>query len=1516
MYINDKLEYDIDALFPNISTELRYDQLVPNSEQYFTTTPKFEKLDYIEMPDIMANCSKFKKMSNTHIIGYCNNDSLLVFKFMHYEKAFSDEIINVTNCISPKSEIVDYNWDPSGTVVLFISRNKGEEVQKLDNGALALNLSFQLFNITNVLSCPLPVRITVYSDAKPKFIDMILEVDLREQIVIVSQYDTGLTDIVNHRSMVFKIDENMALTFLGEWAGDPHCLSCRFNDREYEAKLINGFALYKSLNKILVTPQGRYGIYYWESDYRNIEYSITRVYFTLKEGMYLNSKYERLADVPLSSDISQNTISCYVHDDGKDAFLYMIHKLFLAKYKLIPNAPFLTKMWIFNSQPNYPILENLSVKLMEVDNEGKLLTLLEKNKGYSYAITYSEFAGTIRTYKFKFEALGCVALFSSYDFNFDVIFCQKEYYIGIKRFTKVEAYRYQRERLSSNFKKVQFGGYDKKIIKGTLIADKSRSIVYEIELVNNLVSTVSLPYLVKDIQAYQHNHNHILDMPVPIETLELSVSSPSVSFIDPETSTRMPVIRLLDSTCKLIRTKEYLNYASELIDIVDLLKQAKDIKFVASYEVYLKKDGGLTVYSCQLHQEYDKVECVMVMQFAEYASELSGDPTDFRLLQADILSYRTENSINRFVTLTVASDKDFILIKVELKGPSAIPSKFLSQVIKDYHLLAATGRLNGTHLHYIGTGISSNNTIDLWHFYADLTTNFSFPDQITSDMIIQTQLAIKREKVEFDRINYSSLIASKVVSKYRFNYYINIIDKKLMTYIGHRINLENFIQIGLVDAKAMLYNIQAKQLCTRYAGGKLKDEISYLISPQFEDFQKEFSFFRHQGRIAVVGLKNKILVYDVSDEIRDPAKRLISIKNLARHYTDVPHVTVNCFAELGYLAVTLTDKSMTYSSETYAISIYGLKLNMNIEVNPRTYRASRFGLEINSSSEIHTPDTKIDVVYKMVVELESYNSMIQAKPFQGRHRIDEYRLKNGFELDEIMAFSSDISNLSLIQPNMIANVTRAIEHVPSDSPLAIRYPNLTLGEQEYYKTVGDILIYTNDTKINVLKLDTEHHLVIELGFIPQGMAIVNSTKMNENTLILIVLKATDYGYTRAWIYGVDTNNPKRYAISKVDTFCDCDIIEIGIISESAAEVRLAVAHKRYTVRGNTMVVSMLKLVKHNPFAGLYGEPFDAIYYPELHTRTVPYYILYTAYLFTDNGLVCYLFLENSGYLAILTVTFDAQSSKIDKIDFLNKQYSKIHILTRNSNMNCLTSRQDFMISCLIQYQNESSQVLSISLKFSFEAADGLLPYTDYALRLPMDYKLTRLVKGRSTDIAVCQFDSHTRVLFYDSETSQIVAEYTLDDLGHQFEFIDHAIIWESPKYVINIAAAGVNFREFLFERKPRKIHFNKDALSQVDYDDYFLVLHGVRDASKRFPLDKIFQLDAQIPWIIYISIFSMIGLTSVLVCAYFLKILYMPSDFDKPQAIRKVNSEFLSKIPSLSHSIIDSPIYGTNSGLH
>ena len=203
-------------------------------------------------------------------------------------------------------------------------------------------------------------------------------------------------------------------------------------------------------------------------------------------------------------------------------------------------------------------------------------------------------------------------------------------------------------------------------------------------------------------------------------------------------------------------------------------------------------------------------------------------------------------------------------------------------------------------------------------------------------------------------------------------------------------------------------------------------------------------------------------------------------------------------------------------------------------------------------------------------------------------------------------------------------------------------------------------------------------------------------------------------------------------------------------------------------------------------------------------------------------------------------------------------------------MNCLTDHQELTISCLIQYENAIDMIESISLKFSFEEQEGLIPSNEYKLTVPIEYTVYRLVKGYSTDIVITTYAGETRILFYDTESTRIVAEYLLSDLGPNFQTLAQSTIWESPRYIFNFATPGVNFREFLFRRKTRIIKFTDEVMKQNSYDDYYLVVHGVKNRTKVIQLNKIFNFESQIALWVYILLFGLIGLCSLFTSAFFL----------------------------------------------
>ena len=528
----------------------------------------------------------------------------------------------------------------------------------------------------------------------------------------------------------------------------------------------------------------------------------------------------------VEDDTQLQSLEHMCHSTSSGHFLYILHRQFLAKLELSADHPFAVERWLFFSKPGYPVLEHISVKLMEIDNNNQIFVLLEKTDGVVYPVTYSEAGGTVRTYRMKFEAKECFILFSFFDFNFDVLFCLHSRQSGGFIRQGLQTYRYQRETLKSNFDQVTFETNMKnKTIRGTLIADKYNQVTYEIELIENLSSLLPKGKLIKNIDMYTGKRTRMIQL--PLETIELRQSAPNIvlkKFGDD--GGQLPAI-LVDSTCSLVQLKEYFNRSGKAINFLAMIQNVKQTSHIDTYEFYLMKSGRLLLFSCELFIIYSNIVCTEVLDYSPEFFGMQNRPETIRIAQTYVHSYSEGIHSKAFIVVTIASDIDFFMIKQILIDKIVSPKSLQTQLIDDFSLLTGSASINGTHIHYVGTGLDSKTIMKLWHFYSELD-DFNFPTAVSDDLVLEAQLTVKRNVVDFTRLSFSRTIASKEVGNYIFSYLIDIKGPNNFTFKGHRVNQNNFVHIGLVDDKVMLFDLAKKQLCLRYVGVNLKKSYRIL----------------------------------------------------------------------------------------------------------------------------------------------------------------------------------------------------------------------------------------------------------------------------------------------------------------------------------------------------------------------------------------------------------------------------------------------------------------------------------------------------------------------------------------------------------------------------------------------------------------------------------------------------------------------------------------------------------------
>ena len=781
-----------------------------------------------------------------------------------------------------------------------------------------------------------------------------------------------------------------------------------------------------------------------------------------------------------------------------------------------------------------------------------------------------------------------------------------------------------------------------------------------------------------------------------------------------------------------------------------------------------------------------------------------------------------------------------------------------------------TATLNGEEIHFLGSGQNKQNPTfrfyNVFSFNVDLK-KLEFPKDLDFSTF-ESMIPIQAQFKSMTRLDFERVIITVELNGYRYSYHLRVRNKVPVKAISYRANLNHYKPIGELDDKMVLYNISRKQLCIKYAGGLPKEEILYL--PVFHEFEfDEIRFFTGIGRIAIICINQDLYFFDITSEILDPLQRLISIQEIKTPFTGKPLFTVNSFEWMGYISISLYFPGRKIP-ETFLVSMYGQKYFMRInarETNQRTTTINFAPSNLESSAPIN----------RVSVMLKAFNSLIVAVPKYNKVPVAGDRLRDGFRLDDILAYSSDITQIAVIQTDKIAAVSPAIERISDTDPIRKSFPNRSLGSEEDFQLAGDFLILVNKRTLTVKNLVTEDEQTIELEFRPL-LARVFYEARQVNKLFHIVLlqygKPNGYGFTSAHIYSFlsDPIHRLRYVSSVVPNFCDCDYFKLALITESTGFVAIAVMHIRETDRGNMLVLSFLEInsATLNPANPDIAGTIIARFIPDLRLQTIPNKILHFEVLSTDYAVVCYTFLEDTSYIGIFTVNILASSS-IGYFTYTKKKFTDVGILTDDSMLDCDSSLQDLTISCLIYFEALATKIVSISLKFSFEEEQGLVPTLNYILPLPNEYSLIKMFKGVTTDIVMANYKDHLKVLFYDTETRKIISELGVEDFPPNFDDLILAQINEDPRYTFTFAVPGANLKDMRFVRQTPKLFLDKKALSKSDYKGYFLEIQGLKGRKEYYRIDKIFDLEPKTSTLMILTSIGLlltcfIGLACIICC--------------------------------------------------
>lgn len=1489
MYKEDVLEFDIERLFTNLNRELLVAQKKPEQSIYekptgVTITEKFTKIPVLEG---FHNCSGFQKITSKTFALYCFPSSLHVLQYSsdNSNPSFTT-LYKFTNISAENSKYLDMTFDPVERILFLSLLPWPDSIEKTLKGARSRSIMISAFLLDDSTSTgTIPEerieprllgskKVKMYcSECKVGEAKLMFEPG-SNQLIMYGYSREGSVKVVMIRMMGEEITVETEYTSIEEDEGFG------YQNRDYPLVFIESFGDIISFKSIKMFSL------------KNIVMLVTRN--IVKEQAINDIEVWELVRVKICTftDIVGCGISFTIYSellrspeesliygmlpqpalDGIDAtFVYFFFRTRLISIYIFAQFSFVSVADTMEIEQ--PISKFQSLVCMDYSAKGEIIVVM-KSTFASFMMRISPIEKSYNLFREQINAVHLAVFQNENSIGSGSLIglgvAEEEYSFGGKGIQKLVGYTINNQKIKVDFSGCKLEGPGILHFEGSIytIGNQRRLVDYKIELIQNLSMILVDQYPFKSIQTFMSSPNISTSLPLSLLFLRgnnlqihLPSSTPKLESNDTIQNEKF-YFSLNDMTFTRIKSLEFRDAFNNSENIYNSkLSQLSDLLTYNQYSLLVYKNHSALLITCKSDPYEGTFICNKINPLNYYIKiQENFTVVDFLVQYVHKLdTYHfmmvTSNGIESVYTYLKITNKNIdaeTISRLESAGLSQGSFKVNLNYV-DFLCLLTDSKSGET---YLAQMIIQLERIDLppselvrvpikipypdipiLQFDRPLNHLVCISKNIRSDLIVVIYLKFEQPDADFKSEMYTDSII--YINKTRYKY------------------------LDLQDSKVLLYDREKKMLAIKGPSEHPKSLITqnYLISKPIADESDITLSYGFSGgtRFTIVVIKRDVHIYDISDDIKDPLRRLIRISELPQEFylKEKPIVWVYHHEKRISLSIVLLDM------KTFFPLVY------SIESSPTAYET-----EYRNFKPKHKPDTislvvsnpsiSNDTVQRnMTIRQVEYNTEVKARAFNnGKNKLYLKNRLQTYRIHEIVAFDCDIIGMEIIQPReIVARLVRPIEKLePTDETARKMVPDIgSIAEDTIHFISENYTMTINDKNFKVFQ---------------GNKLLVDVTTPFETTSFYSLIGKDDSGVERAIallifykdkmdvfnlaMYSIPLGDPQNYFMQKFDKISESSNMKIRMVSEGYDLKNFGCFYERY-LNGRAEVVFQYFTLKR------VNMKWNMIYSnKEAYVLRVPYDVYISGIFASENTILAYFHLTNSHESLVARLHFRSDSS-LEDIEYQYNTFNDRQVLSRTTLMNCRDQPQELITKCVVYYPHEPTKLVAMTQKFSLDSDLIMTSTVDYEVRIPEGMIVTRLCKGNDIDLVFAEYLGQSHVFVFDIKKRRFIDEIPQGVLPKNPHEALEAVQALGPDHFL-LLFHGNKAQDSIYKKNEPRIEFLEE--SRAFYSDlgYYLKLKGFGGKEVEIPFYVMFDIETPPNYPLLISLILISMIITVLIC--------------------------------------------------
>ena len=485
-------------------------------------------------------------------------------------------------------------------------------------------------------------------------------------------------------------------------------------------------------------------------------------------------------------------------------------------------------------------------------------------------------------------------------------------------------------------------------------------------------------------------------------------------------------------------------------------------------------------------------------------------------------------------------------------------------------------------------------------------------------------------------------------------------------------------------------------------------------------------------------------------------------------------------------------------------------------------------------------------------------------------------------MSDQIAIASDISDIKLVQPGpSIGYIRQAVRKTTNRTFNLSAIPDITFSKSSTSYQHEQYLVYKNKTNLQVYNLNkystpenqgnaTIQSLLVDIkiDFVAENFDIDSLSKRPSEVFMVALTEQSESGYYNLHVFVFPEADPSKYSKFTIPSACKCRTVRIELINTYRDLLNYGLVHAELNELGNTIVTSLLEV---NRTADPVTKDFKYGGYIKTQSvfqKYIRYRILDINMFSSENTLLLYYFIQNSGYMGIISLAFRDDGS-LEKSRYRLSKMCNEFVVTRGSLIECKPREQELCLDCLFFSQHKMAQVHQLSLQFSLDDSNLMVPKHSPHLMLPTGYSVIKIKKAAAANI-VLALDEKTKekcFLFFDSVANLVVQRMCTTDFEKLYadlkiegaaNFLEKLVtISEVSVDTFIFAVEGMKLRDLLFNIGDYELVVDpKYFQGQSNYLGYHIDIENLSGKNQTIYLEDVVLLDKRSEILKYVLLFG------------------------------------------------------------